>query len=215
MHNNRFAGIALIVLGAVFLLPQITGVGFPLWQWWPLLPMAAGLVSLSDGNRRGGLILIAIFSVFLLHNLGVLNIDFSSLWPIALIVMGVAISLGRWSFGARSVSDAGKELNAASLFSGSNQFAGGKGFRGGNVSATFGSADIDLRAADLVEGVASVNASALFGSINLRVPPDWAVDIRASAMFGSIETKRPEPSEPMAKLTVTGSCLFGGIQITS
>ena len=215
MHNNRFAGIALIVLGAVFLLPQITGVGFPLWQWWPLLPMAAGLVSLSDGNRRGGLILIAIFSVFLLHNLGVLNIDFSSLWPIALIVMGVAISLGRWSFGARSVSDAGEELNAASLFSGSNQFAGGKGFRGGNVSATFGSADIDLRAADLVEGVASVNASALFGSINLRVPPDWAVDIRASAMFGSIETKRPEPSEPMAKLTVTGSCLFGGIQITS
>ena len=167
MHNNRFAGIALIVLGAVFLLPQITGVGFPLWQWWPLLPMAAGLVSLSGGNRRGGLILIAIFSVFLLHNLGVLNIDFSSLWPIALIVMGVAISLGRWSFGARSVSDAGEELNAASLFSGSNQFAGGKGFRGGNVSATFGSADIDLRAADLVEGVASVNASALFGSINL------------------------------------------------
>ena len=122
--------------------------------------------------------------------LGVLKIDFSSLWPIALIVMGVAISLGRWSFGARSVSDAGEELNAASLFSGSNQFAGSKGFRGGNVSATF-------------------------GSINLRVPPDWAVDIRASAMFGSIETKRPEPSEPMAKLTVTGSCLFGGIQITS
>ena len=70
MHNNRFAGTALIVLGAIFLLPQISGVGFPLWQWWPLFPMAAGLVSLSGGNWRGGLILIAIFSVFLPHNLG-------------------------------------------------------------------------------------------------------------------------------------------------
>ena len=215
MHNNRFAGTALIVLGAIFLLPQISGVGFPLWQWWPLFPMAAGLVSLSGGNWRGGLILIAICSVFLLHNLGVLNIDSSSLWPVALIAMGVAIIFGRWPFGVRSASDTGAKLNVASLFSGSNQFAGGKGFHGGHVSATFGSADIDLRSADLVEGAATVHASALFGSINLRVPPDWAVDIRSSAMFGSIETKRPEPSEPKARLTVTGSCLFGEIQITS
>ena len=102
MHNNRFAGTALIVLGAIFLLPQISGVGFPLWQWWPLFPMAAGLVSLSGGNWRGGLILIAIFSVFLLHNLGVLNIGSSSLWPVALIAMGVAIIFGRWPFGVRS-----------------------------------------------------------------------------------------------------------------
>ena len=215
MHNSRFTGLALIVLGALFLLPQIGVVGFPLWKWWPLFPMAAGLVSISGGNWKGGVTLIAVFFVFLLHNLGVLNFDIWSLWPVALIAMGAAIILGRWPTGARSATDAGEDLNVSSIFSGSSQNAGGKGFRGGSVSATFGSADIDLRSADLVEGAATVHANALFGSINLRVPSDWAVDIHASAMFGSIETKRPEPAEPKARLIVTGSCMFGGIEITS
>ena len=49
----------------------------------------------------------------------------------------------------------------------------------------------------------------------IRVPPDWAVDVRSSAAFGSIESKRAEPSDPRARLTVTGSCLFGGILIVS
>ena len=215
MHNQRFFGLALIVLGAIFLLSEVGGLSFSIWQWWPLFPIAAGVVGVSSGNWKGGLIVIAIFSAFLFNNLGFIRIDFSFLWPIALIAAGALILFGRGAFGGDKTPDAGDELDVASVFSESNQTAAGKGFRGGNVSATFGSAEIDLRSADVVEGTATVNASALFGSINLRVPPDWAVDIRSSAVFGSIEAKRPEPSEPKTRLIVTGSCWFGEIQITS
>lgn len=215
MNNQRFFGLALILLGAIFLLSEVGGISFSIWQWWPLFPIAAGVVGVSSGNWKGGLIVIAVFSAFLFNNLGLIKIDFSFLWPIALIAGGAAIFFDRGFFGGGRSADVGDELNVASIFSESNQTGAGKGFRGGNVSATFGSAEIDLRSADVVDGTATVNASALFGSINLRVPPDWAVDIRSSAVFGSIEAKRPEPTEPKARLIVTGSCWFGGIQITS
>lgn len=215
MNNQKLVGLALIVLGAVFLLSRITGIGFPLENWWPLFPMAAGLVAISSGNWKGGLIIVAVFSVFLVNNLGVFDVDIWSLWPVALIALGAAVFLGSWGSGKSRPSDASEGIKVESIFSESNQSAAGKGFRGGSVSATFGSAEVDLRSAEATEGEATINVSVLFGGVNLRVPPDWAVDVRSSVFFGGIESKRPEPSEPRARLTITGSCWFGGIEITS
>ena len=215
MANHRFVGIALILLGVLFLLPLVSSVELPPGQWWPLFLVVVGLATALSGNWRGGLPTIAVAAAFLLYNLGILGLDGSSLWPVALIVIGAAITFRYWRFGAGRAPEADDELNVACLFSGTNHIAASEHFRGGNVSATFGNAEIDLRAAAAVDGVAAVNASALFGRINLRVPPDWAVDVRSSATFGSIESKRAEPSDPRARLTVTGSCLFGGILITS
>ncbi len=215
MADNRFVGIALILLGLWFLLPLVSGVELPLAQWWPVFLVGAGLAAAFSGNWRGGVTVIAVGAAFLLSHLGILSFDASSLWPVALIVIGAAIIVSYRRPGAGTVPGAGDALNVASLFSSSNQVRGGEHFRGGNVSATFGSAEIDLRAATVVDGVAAVNASVLFGRIDLRVPADWAVDVRSSATFGSIESRRAEPSEPRARLTVTGSCLFGAILITS
>ena len=209
MANHRFVGIALILLGVLFLLPRVSSVDLPLDQWWPLFLAIAGLATALNGNLWGGLIAIAVAAAFLVDNLGIVRLDASSLWPVALIAIGAAIIFGYWRVGT------GDGLNVASLFSRSNQIAAGDHFRGSNVSATFGNAELDLRAATVVDGVAAVNATALFGRIDLRIPSDWAVDVRSSATFGSIQSRRAEPSDPRARLTVTGSCLFGEIVITS
>ena len=215
MANNRFAGIVLILLGAWFLLPVVSDVELPIGEWWPLFLVGIGVASALSGNVRGGLVVIAVGAAFLLFYLDVLGSEVASYWPVVLIAVGVAMLFGyrgRGSSGAPTTDD---ELNVASLFSESNRTAASDRFRGGNVSATFGSAELDLRNAEAADGAAAVHASVLFGSITLRVPPDWAVDVRSSATFGSIESERAEPSEPRATLTVTGSCLFGGIVITS
>ena len=108
MSNQKLVGLALIVLGAVFLLSNVTGIGFPLDKWWPLFPMAAGFLSISSGNWKGGLIIVAIFSVFLVNNLGIIDVDYSSLWPVALIAIGAAIFLGRWGSGEGRVDRCGR-----------------------------------------------------------------------------------------------------------
>ena len=215
MGNHRFVGIALVLLGVLFLLPRVSSVELPLDQWWPLFLAIAGLATALNGNLWGGLIAIAVAAAFLADNLGIVRLDASSLWPLALIAIGAAIIFGYWRVGPDRGPETGDGLNVASLFSRSNQIAAGDHFRGSNVSATFGSAELDLRAATAVDGVAAVNATALFGRIDLRIPSDWAVDVRSSATFGSIQSKRAEPSDPRARLTVTGSCLFGEILITS
>ena len=215
MFGRKYAGAVLVILGGVFLLGNLTGLDLSPWKWWPALLIAAGLLSISKGNWKGGLIVVGLFSAILLSNLGAWSIDFSVLWPVLLIALGAAIFLGGRGASQPENVGASQKLNVDSIFSESNQSATGKGFTGGDVSATFGSAEVDLTSADIVDGSATVNASVLCGSITLRVPRDWAVDIQSSVMFGSIETKRTEPEEPKARLVVTGSCWFGEIQVTS
>ena len=215
MAQNRFAGIVLILLGVWFLLPLVSDVELPIREWWPLFLVGIGLASALAGNVRGGLVLIAVGAAFLLFYLDILGPDVASFWPVALIAVGVAMIFGHRRTGSAGAPTAADEINVASLFSESSQTATSDRFRGGHVSATFGTAELDLRNAVAADGEATMNASVLFGSIRLRVPPDWAVDVRSSATFGSIESKRTEPPEPRATLTVAGSCLFGDILITS
>ena len=215
--NNRLVGVGFIVLGVLFLLPLVSSFEFSFGDWWPLFLILIGFGSLSKGSTRGGLIVIAIGVVFLLINLNILNISFWLLWPFALIAVGVAILFDH-SRARRSASDAppaGDDLAVSALFSGSEQRIDSQRFNGGNVSVTFGGAEIDLRGAAIAGDAATINVNAVFGGVKLQVPPDWAVHVRADSTFGGVEKKRPDPAEPKATLTVTGSCLFGGIEITS
>ena len=111
MANDRFVGIALILLGVLFLLPRVSSVELPLDQWWPLFLAIAGLATALNGNLWGGLIAIAVAAAFLVDNLGIVRLDASSLWPLALIAIGAAIIFGYWRVGT------GDGLNVASLFS--------------------------------------------------------------------------------------------------
>ena len=110
---------------------------------------------------------------------------------------------------------AGNDLYISSLFAGATRRIDSRNFTGGNISTTFGGAEVDLRGSAIDGGAATINVNATFGGVKLQVPPDWAVDVRAAATFGAVETKRPPPPDPTATLTITGSCLFGGIEITS
>ena len=215
--NNRIVGFGFIALGVLFLLPLVSGFEFSFSDWWPLFLILMGFGSLSKGSTKGGLIAIAIGVVFLLSNLDILSISFWLLWPVALIAIGLAILFGhsRSRQAANDAAPAGDDLAVTALFSGSEQRIDSQRFNGGNVSVTFGGAEIDLRCAAMDGDAATINVNAVFGGVKLQVPTDWAVHVRADSTFGGVEKKRPDPAGPKATLTITGSCLFGGIEITS
>ena len=131
----------------------MTGFEFSLSKWWPLFLILIGVGSISKGSRTGGLIVIAVGVVFLLSNLDILSVSFWLLWPVALIAIGVAILRGqsRSRNAAGDAPAAGDDLNVSALFSGSNQRIDSQRFNGGNVSVTFGGAEIDLRGAAMDE----------------------------------------------------------------
>ncbi len=106
-------------------------------------------------------------------------------------------------------------IRMISLFSGSEHRVASQEFRGGRAYAIFGSGDIDLRGAATAEEGATIRIIALFGSVDLLVPADWDVNTQTWAVFGDVASKRGAPTSPVGRLTLTGLCLFGGVEVKS
>ncbi len=110
-----------------------------------------------------------------------------------------------------AVADA--NLRMTSFFGGSENQITSQQFRGGRVWAVFGSSYIDLRHATIADDGATINIIASLGGVQLLVPEDWAVNIQTRAVFGGVASKRVGPPSPVGQLTLTGLCLFGGVEI--
>ncbi len=82
--------------------------------------------------------------------------------------------------------------------------------------AVFGSAKLDLREANLAPGVTELRVRCVFGSLELIVPPQLAVESDATAVFGSFEElhrspHEPDPTRPI--LRITGLTVFGSVEV--
>ena len=107
------------------------------------------------------------------------------------------------------------KINVTSLFGSSRVQITSRQFRGGKVIAVFGSGEIDLRGAALAADGAKVYSVTGFGRVTLRIPEDWAVNVRTVTALGSVTSNRAQPASPTGQLTVTGLTLFGGVVIES
>jgi len=162
---------------------------------------------LIDGSR--------VFPFFLP---AALRFSFNTLWPVALIVAGIGM-VWRALEGPseRAPGDAAAVLNELVLLAGNDVKVDGADFRGGEAFAVLGGCQIDLRKASMKANQAVIHANALFGGIEIRVPPTWSVMAHGVPVFGgySDETHQPSPAEaPSAKrLLVRGFAVFGGVVV--
>jgi len=60
-----------------------------------------------------------------------------------------------------------------------------------------------------------IDASALFGGVDIQVPENWNVIVEGHGMFGGYEDKTlhtmPENARP--RVVITGSAVFGGVVV--
>jgi len=84
----------------------------------------------------------------------------------------------------------------------------------GSVTALMGGVDVDLRAADLAGGKATIDVSLVMGGLNLIVPDDWVVEFEGSPIMGSVDDQSRRPAgEPDGRLLVEGTVLMSSIII--
>jgi predicted membrane protein len=92
-----------------------------------------------------------------------------------------------------------------------------KNFKGGKLFAIFGGYKVDFTHADMEGNQAVVEANAIFGGGEIRVPESWQVVVKGAGIFGAYEDKtrhfQPDPSKPTKTLVVKGVAMFGGIEI--
>ncbi len=206
-------GVALIALGLVALLNRTID-WFPgVWELGPAIVAAFLATRILTGAARanrlwllGAVIALLVWQVAIIANL---VIDGGLIWPALIIAVGVALLVQA----LRRSRQPGTEAGTLALFGQTRRRISGSLPGALQATAAFGSCEFDLRDAEVDAPPVRLDALALFGSIELRVPPDWNIDTtEATATLGSVTDEHSSgTSEP--KLKISGNALFGSIEI--
>jgi hypothetical protein len=212
--GRLFLGTIVVAFGTLFLLDS-TGVldaGSVIGDWWPLIIIIAGVITLLANIRHwpGALIMVIIGVTLLLSTLDVADLG-DIVVPGVIILVGLLILFGR-GLGART--ETGDTVSSFNMFSGSEVASHSDGFEGGNISVIFGAAELDLRDATPAAG-ANLDVFAAFGGVEIRVPTGWQVDIKGFPIFGGFENVTVKEQIPQGSptLAVNATVLFGGLEI--
>jgi hypothetical protein len=156
-------------------------------------------------------------TVLLLFTSEVLEGDaWAYVWPVAVILAGLLI-VARWS-GRVVPRGTSREdvIRSTAIFGGPKLVSGAQSLKGAWLTAIFGGITLDLRGARPDRSGASINATAVFGAIDILVPKGWRLSVRSTPIFGGLEDKT-DHSEPTAAdapiLHVDAVALFGGVEI--
>ncbi len=217
-------GVAFIVAGVVFALNAfgVTDIELFFDGWWTLfiiIPCFIGLF--SEREKIGNLIGLAVGVFLLLCCQNVL--DFDMLWKLAVPAIIVLIGL-KLIFGAVFGDKATKILESSkqngeniptgcATFSGQNLNFDGEHFSGAELTAVFGGVKCDLRHA-IIDKDCAINATSIFGGIDIFVPDTVNVKINSNSIFGGVSDKKNNPTVPGAvTVYVNATCMFGGVDI--
>jgi hypothetical protein len=85
-------------------------------------------------------------------------------------------------------------------------------FRGGEITAILGGCELDLREASIVKE-AVINVFAIWGGINIKVPPDWTVVLNGTPLMGGFSEKTVTPPDASKRLVITGYAIMGGVEV--
>jgi len=215
-------GAIILILGILLLL-RTTGMydTSRLLAYIPLLFVLLGVYALIRSGFRniaGPIILIVIFGTIQLLVLGIISAGtIANWWPLIIILIGLGFLLNRVRRPSAAAGDAAT-IDMFALFGGADNVSASQSFQGGDITAIFGGADLDLRESK-VQGPADIHVFAMFGGIDIRVPPDWQVRVDVLPIFGGAGDERPRKAvtEEIGKegpdLIVAGFVAFGGIAI--
>ncbi|MGM9641136.1 MAG: LiaF domain-containing protein [Faecousia sp.] len=106
-----------------------------------------------------------------------------------------------------------KTHSGAAVFSGETMDFSGEVFKSAEVNAVFGGYKCDLRNA-VLESDCVLQATAVFGGIDIFVPDHINVKVSSNSIFGGVSNKTSHcQNENAVTLYIKANCLFGGVEI--
>jgi len=217
LSKRIWMGGLFLVIGFGILLHQMElwDFGYIFKQWWPLIIIVIGIEQLFNRHHSSPIfsfMLILIGALFLANQWLDLNLV-AFIWPIILIFIGLTIIFTHRKH--HKVIDSNQSIKAFSLFSGTNLRSQAESIQGGDITAVFGGAEIDLRDATISEKGATFDLTSIFGGIELTVPENVRVEVTGLPIFGGWEDKTRRAIDEDDALLIKIHCLtiFGGVEI--
>ncbi|MBQ7898027.1 MAG: hypothetical protein IJ323_06350 [Clostridia bacterium] len=216
--NRVIWGIILIAVGIIFALNAlgITDIDLFFEGWWTfiiIIPSIVGLITDSDKTGNFVSLLIGVFLFLCCRDI----LDFGMMWkliiPAVIIIIGIKFLLGEAFLREKNVPKSKITKNGFALFSGNEMKFDGEVFEGVELSAIFGGIDCDLRGA-VINSDCVINASSVFGGIDIIVPDFVNVKVSSSSLFGGVsDEKHRHNKEGAPTLYINASAVFGGVEI--
>jgi predicted membrane protein len=215
-----FVGLLVIVVGVLMTLDnlQVLDAGRYL-RFWPAGVIALGLVKVWNsrdgvGGSFGGFLFVVVGTWLLLEQTELVRLSFWDMWPALLVFFGLFL-VWQGVFGPRlrAPADSNAAISATALLGGVSRGNNAAGFRGGDLTAVMGGCEVDLRQAS-IDGEAVLDIFAMWGGIEIRVPPDWTVESRVTAILGGLDDKtRPPQGASRHRLVLRGFVVMAGVEI--
>ncbi len=216
-------GIVLVAVGVLLALNalNVTHIDVFFDGWWTLfliVPCTIGLF--SEREKTGNVIGILVGVFLLLCCQGLL--DFAMLWklllPIVIVLIGLKL-LFTGLFGSKASEimakikqNGGETKTGYATFSECNLNYDGENFEGAELSAVFGGVKCDLRNA-VIEKDCAIQATAVFGGVDIFVPNNVNVKVSSNSIFGGVSNRAAAAQKEAPTLYISGTCMFGGIEI--
>ena len=217
-------GIVLVIAGVLFALNALGVTNYDVFfdGWWTLfiiIPCLVGVI--TDRDKTGSLIGLAIGVLLLLWQQEIIELDF--VWklflPALVIILGLKLIFGNtFKKKDREKIEKLKKMSGDlksnfTIFSGSDLNYNGEFFDGAEYTAIFGGIDVDLRGA-IIEKDCFIDAVAVFGGIDIKVPDGVNVKIESSAIFGGTDNKaKREHVEGIPTIYIKATSVFGGVDV--
>lgn len=218
--SNILWGIFWIIVGVV-----IAGSALNFWDfnilfdgWWTLfIIIPCGISIVSNGLGSGSIIGLIIGILLLLAAQDVIEYGLLQklVVPIILILIGCNMLF-------KNIFNSSRRIKIDIPYPGTGSFAAtfssqkirvpNEKFYGTELNSIFGGLVLDLRDAIVDEDIV-INATAIFGGIDIYVPDYVKVKVSSTSIFGGVSNKkhRGEMNGPMVYINAT--CMFGGVDI--
>lgn len=217
--NNIIWGLVLIIIGILIGVKSFLNINLLFDGWWSLIIIIPCFIGLLTDNDKTGSIIGVIIGVFLLLVAqDILSYDL--IWKLALptilIIFGISILFKKET--KEENNEKLKQINEKEnkeyfvAFSGQNIEYDKKEFLGADLTSIFGGIKLDLSNSIIKEDV-KINAGAIFGGIDIKVPENVNISVDSLPVFGGITNKIKNKEEQKYTIYIEATALFGGIKI--
>ena len=222
--GNMLWGIVLIILGLIIGLNAlgITSINIFFNGWWTLIIIIPSFIGLfKNTNKMWSFIWLVIGIVLLLCSQRILSFAtiYKLIFPFILIMIGISIIFK--DFFNKKINEKIRNLNAnketkeeyIATFGSKEEKYQGKEFEGANLDAVFGSVEFDLTGA-IIKKDQVINASAIFGGIEITIPTGVNVKVKSTPLFGGTSNKvKTEFNENLPTIYINSYAIFGGVEV--
>jgi hypothetical protein len=219
-------GLLVVALGALFLAENLGWAPAEQLQrrFWPAALAAIGVTLLLQPGRAPGrwwgAVWVAAGGWIFADQQGWVEVGFWQLFaPLAVLVVGAhlvwrALAGGRDVPARRPGEEPEAFIHSFAIMAGNELRSVSRVFRGADLGAFMGAVTLDLRDSRMEGEQAVIDALAIWGGIEIRIPADWGVTSSVLPLLGGFEDKtQPRGAEPVKRLLVRGIALMGGIEV--